>query len=86
MTFLSILLHPASLAVVAGLLTFCFMKLDCKVSSEDKKTSAYCKNILLVSLLVGGAAYLINAYSIKSMKGGGPTVILEDVALGEPDF
>lgn len=94
MSVLSILLHPAVLAVLAGVLTFVFMKLDCKVSAEDKKVSTYCKNIALVSALVGAVAYLVTSYAPFGSKRGGAgttggghsSIILEDVALGEPDF
>ena len=88
MAFLDYLFHPGSLAAMAAILTFAVMKLDCKVSDEKKKVSSYCKNILLVSALVGATAYVLKTYAFKSMKGGNRTsgVIFEDVALGEPDF
>ncbi len=91
MGFMDILLHPASLAAAAGIITFVFMKLDCKVSAEERKTSAYCKNIILVSGLVGATAYLLKTFAFGGsnfMKGGArpSTIILEDVSLGEPDF
>lgn len=85
MTVLALLLHPITLAVTAALVTFAFMKLDCKVSTEEKRMPTYCKNMLLVSVLVGGAAYLLKIYGPRVMKGGG-SVIIEDINLGEPDF
>lgn len=94
MSMIGIFLHPGVLAIIAGILTFVFMKLDCKVSAEDKKVSTYCKNVTLVSLLVGATAYLVTSYATTGAKRGGGLIrgggdsglILEDVTLGEPDF
>lgn len=85
--FWAILTHPATLAVMAAIVTFALMKADCKVSREDKSTSVYCKNILLVSALVGAAAYIIKTWGFagKKMTGGGINIGIDDIQL-EPDF
>ncbi len=70
-----IILHPITLAVLAGLITWSMMVADSKVSGEPKTVGTYFKNISLVVSLVAGIVYLL--VWLKTSP---------DVILGDPDF
>ena len=70
-----ILLHPVTLAAMAGLIAWSMMVADSKLSGEPKNISTYFKNISLVVGLVVGIVYLVSWMKQSS-----------DVILGEPDF
>lgn len=57
---LDLLKNPIVIAVVVALVTYVLMYLDCKVSSKERSTATYCKNITYVSGLCAGIAYLFS--------------------------
>lgn len=78
------LIHPITLAAIAGLLTLLLIKMDCVVSKKKKTTTDYCKNIFVVSGIVASAVYLVQKYGASGKSHGG--AIVEEIHLGEPDF
>lgn len=79
------LLHPITLAVIAGILTLLLIKMDCVVSKKEKTTADYCKNIFVVSGIVASAVYLVQRFGGGSSKSHGGAIV-EEIHLGEPDF
>ena len=70
-----ILLHPITLAVLAGLIAWSMMVADSKVSGEPKSVGTYIKNTSLVVSMVLGVVYIVSWMKLSP-----------DVILGEPDF
>ena len=75
---LDLLKNPFVVATLAALITYGLMFLDCKISNERKNTMTYCKNVSLVSILVGGAVFLTN--------GGLDKLSKPEIDVGEPGF
>lgn len=73
--------HPAVLALVAAILTFLVMRMDCSTNQKQRCVSSYCKNIAWVSGLVGGVAYLLTHFAATETID----LSLEGLAI-EPDF
>ena len=95
-SFLDILLHPLTLAAIAGIVTFLIMKLDDKFKSSQSQdqysAGTYFKNIVFVTLLVLAVCYLVRYFrsspSTLKLGGGQPasTPRFDDVHYGEPSF
>ena len=75
---LDLLKNPFVCATLAALITYGLMYLDCKISNERKNTMTYCKNVSLVSSLVGGAVFLST--------GGLDKLSKPEIDVGEPGF
>ena len=75
---LELLRNPFVSATLAAIITYALMYLDCKISNENKNTMTYCKNISLVSGLVGVAVFLST--------GGLDKLSKPEIDVGEPGF
>lgn len=81
----SYLTHPLTLSLLAGILTVFLMRLDCIMSKEEKSTAVYCKNSILVSLIVGLSIYFVQYVGNSHVKSFGGAIV-EEINLGEPNF
>jgi len=58
--FFELLINPYFSAFLAGLVTFCIMYLDAKITKKDTPKKTYTKNIILVMLLCGTIVYILS--------------------------
>jgi hypothetical protein len=64
-----LLINPYFSAFLAGLITFCIMYLDAKITKKETTKKTYTKNILLVMLLCGTIVYILSNTTLNPQIG-----------------
>ena len=67
--FFELLINPYFSAFLAGLITFCIMYLDAKITKKDTSKKTYTKNIILVMLLCGTIVYILSNTTLNPQIG-----------------
>ena len=64
-----LLINPYFSAFLAGLVTFCIMYLDAKITKKETPKKTYTKNIILVMLLCGTIVYILSNTALNPQIG-----------------
>jgi hypothetical protein len=56
---------PVFSATVAGIITYCMMYLESKISKKEIHRRTYTKNIILVGTIVGTIVYILTSYTLN---------------------
>ena len=78
--------HPATLALLAALLTFAAMKIECMMRADSDPQpgiGTYCKNAAWAAALVGATAYILGRFAGQDTKSFDMSL---DGLVMEPDF